>query len=134
MRIDLHGRQFSTLVPDADGTEWMMTEWEGWDSPSQRQSLISPTSQHGGVLTESLLGTRALTLTGVVKARTEALFWKAWNDMLALSSNLVTTRSLVVYEGLNPKKMGVIRAAEVRLAFAGVNASPSRCRCWPWTR
>lgn len=115
MRIDIAGLQFNMDAPDEDGTYWYITEMEGWDSPNLRQSFGAPASQHGAVVLESLLDSRAITVRGIIKAITVEHFWTAYN----LLSNLVplwTPADFVVYEH-QPKRAGVIRGGPIRLTW-----------------
>lgn len=121
MRIDLHTQAFNTLVADANGTHWMVTGMEGWDSPGQRQSTAPPTSRHGAVILESMLDTRAITLRGVVKATGEGNFWAAYNALLGLVNNLTVPRVMKVHE-TPVKRISVIRGGAPRLAHVGVGS------------
>lgn len=122
MRIDLDALVFNLGTPDANGTYWYITEMDGWDGPSLRQSFQGATTKHGGVLVESLLDTRAVTLKGVAKSTTESIFWSAYNYLLGITNNLVFDRNLVVYESPTAKRLGVIRAGAPRISFVGVGA------------
>lgn len=121
MRIDLYELVFNTLVPDANGVHWMVTEMEGWDSPNFRYSAQGPSSRHGAVVLEHLMDQRVLLLRGVVKAPSEDQFWTAYNKMLGQINNLLEPRVLKVYES-TPKEAYVIRGGPPRLAFNGVGS------------
>ena len=75
VRITLDGHDFNIGTPEANGVYWFIREWDGWDSPPQRQTTAAPQSRHGLVMSTNLLGARAIVLTGVCKAPTEATFW-----------------------------------------------------------
>lgn len=121
LKITLGDFDFNTDIADSSGSFWYITAMEGWDSPALRQSFGQPTSRHGGVLLESLMDTRALTLTGVCKATSESAFWTAYNGLLGRTNNLVVPVDLIVYETV-PKKCGVIRGGQVRIDIIGGSA------------
>lgn len=112
---------FNNGVPDANGALWYVSEWEGWDSPNLRQSFVEPTSRHGSVLSESLLGVRALSIQGICKAPTESAFWASYNRLLGVAANLKTPTTFTVQEDVL-KTLYVVRSGEVRNRFKGVNA------------
>lgn len=119
MRIDLHTQAFNTLIPEVDGSQWLVTGIEGWDSPGLRQSSQPATSRHGQVLTESLLDTRSVTLKGIVKAVTAASMWTSYAFLSGLTNNLVVPRTLKVYEDDATKQAFYIRGGSPRMELIG---------------
>lgn len=122
MRIDLHGLPFNDEIPNTNGSLWYVTGMEGWDSPDLRQSFQDPTSRHGSVMTESMLGSRAVVLEGVVKSPNETAFWAAYNRLNGLTNNLFQPRFLKVYEVPTPKQVAYIRGGAVRMSMIGMSS------------
>lgn len=121
MKVVLGGIEMSTGVPDENGALWYVTEWDGWDSPGLRQSFLDPSGQHGQVVTEALLSSRSVTLTGVCKAPSEAAFWASYNRLLAATAGLGVEFDLVVSEDVD-KRLGVVRGGPVRNKIVGLGS------------
>lgn len=119
--MDLGGISMNTGTADANGALWYVTGWEGWDSPNLRQSFGDPTSRHGQVVQESLLGSRAVNLSGVCKAPSSGAFWTAYNRLLAVTAVLRTPIALTVTEDV-AKTLYVIRSGQVRHRMIGNSA------------
>jgi hypothetical protein len=122
MRIDLGSIQMNTLTPDANGNTWLVTGMQGWDSPNQRQSFLSPVGKHGQVIGESMLDGRAIVLQGITKCANTGQFWSCYDQLLGKIANLQATIQLVVYETNYTKYVNVIRSGLPRITFIGQNA------------
>ena len=119
--ISLGSIDFNNGVADANGSLWYVTEWEGWDSAGLRQSFEEPTSRHGSVVTESMLGARYVSLTGVCKAPNSAAFWTSYNRLSGVTAVLRTPIDLTVTEDV-AKTLYVIRSGNVRKRLIGNSA------------
>jgi hypothetical protein len=122
MIVELDGLVFNDDIPDPDGTLWYVTGLEGWDSPGLRQSVVAPTSRHGGVVAVALLDARALVLKGIVKATSTPNFWKAWHGLQGQTNNIYDTKTFRVTEGAVERESGVVRAGNLRYEMLGMNA------------
>jgi hypothetical protein len=122
LRVDLGSIQMNTDVADANGTKWYVQDIEGWSSPAIRQSIVAPTSRHGGVITEGMLDARAVILRGLFKAPSEATFWTAYNDINAAVVNLFTASTVMKVYETTTKRLSVVRGGEVRINFVGLGA------------
>lgn len=121
MKFVLDDLAFNTDTPDAQGVYWYVQAFEGWDSPPVRSVAVEPSSRHGSVLARTSLGPRALTMSGLVKAPNSDEFYKAYNYLLGKTSMIFKPVFLTVSEEID-RIIAVVRAAEVRLDFMGVNA------------
>jgi hypothetical protein len=118
IRFDLGDLSLNTGIPDAQGSLWYATEFEGWAGPSLRQTTVDPTARHGTLLAENLLGSRAITLSGICKAQNADAMWDSYNYLLALTNNLYEEQRLTVYERV-PKFVKVVQgdAPEVQIGL-----------------
>jgi hypothetical protein len=121
MKIVLNDIEMNTGVADTGGALWYVDGLDGWDSPNLRQSTLDPTTKHGTLLTEALLGARAVTLRGVCKAPDEDGFWAAYNRLLGATSGLGVPFDLTVSENVD-KRLGVVRGGPVRQAISGLGS------------
>lgn len=72
-------------VVDSLGVEWSLMTLEGWDSPEVRSTLTDRQSDHGSWYAPVYLGSRPVTLTGVITAP----------DMPTLDAAIVQLRAAV---------------------------------------
>lgn len=104
----------NTNTPDAFGDYWFCFDIEGWDSPDLRQKLADRQGEHGTIVTESMLGSRLLTVKqGLCFPRTnEQHRWDAM-DRLATIANLVngSTGTLTAVEGTLNRYVTIQRGA-----------------------
>lgn len=119
--VDLDGLTFNGTNPDSDGVYWYVTALDGWDSPETRASTVDPSSRHGQVLAKALLQSRAMTLTGLVKAPTEALFYEARSTLQGQVNNIGAVKRMTVTEE-RARWVDVYRAAGLRMRLAGMSA------------
>ena len=112
--ITLGPIEMNTGTPDSDVSLWYVDGMEGWDSPALRQSTLDPTSRHGTVVTEALLGARSVVLSGVCKAAGEEGLWNSYNRLLGVTAGLAVEFDLVVGENV-PKRLGVVRGGNPRI-------------------
>lgn len=121
MIITIGDQQFGPNIMDDDGTYWMITELDGWASPAVRAGSLERTSAHGAAPTTAYYSPRQMTAKGIVKAPTEALFWKAYNRLSGGLVDLNSPVAMTVQEDVL-KRTDVVKAAETRLSFTGVGA------------
>lgn len=123
--ITFAGVDMNSGTPDADGALWYVTAWEGWDSPNLRQSVLDPSLRDGGIITDSIFGTRTITLSGVCKAGSESVYWTAYNrcNSLVGANNEV---DLVVSENVD-KRVSVRRAGSPKIRSIGMGSFE-----WDW--
>ena len=115
MQFTLGSIDFNTGTPDQNGALWFLDKVEGWDSPPQRIQTVEPSSRHGSISTQNLLGARALVLGGVCKTSGGVNgYWAAYNNLLGATAALGVPITLTGYEDV-AKSLQVTRAQEVRI-------------------
>lgn len=114
--VTVNDIEMNTGIPDSDGSLWYVDGIDGWDSPALRQSTLEPTSKHGSILTETLLGTRAVTVSGLCKCHGTSGYWASKNHLLGSTSGLGVAFDLRVEEDVI-KRLGVVRGGEVRITY-----------------
>lgn len=122
MKVVVADIEMNTGVPDADGTLWYITEWDGWDSPAVRQATLDPVNRHGTTITEGLFGARSLSLTGIAKATSEANFWKSYNRLLGTTARLKSNPFGVVVSEDVDKVLWCVRSSNVKNDLKGGSA------------
>ena len=115
LQVDIGAIQMNTGTPDANGSLWYVTDIQGWDSPDLRSNTIGPSSKHGVVISQAMLGGRTMVISGVTKTTSEANFWDAYNSLLGQTSTLFTPITMKVYESTGTKTIGVVRGGLPRL-------------------
>lgn len=109
---------------DVNGTQWLMEELEGYDSPPVKTIIVEGTNRNGGVVASALLGPRPMTIRGLAKATSEANFWTAYDGLSDALGSFFATQTLQVTEGGSGvvKRLGVITATGLRKKFHGTGS------------
>lgn len=94
---------------DSSGVAWSLATLEGWDSPEVRSTLTDRESDHGSWYAPVYLGSRPVTLTGVITAPDGPTLDTAIEQLIAMVTFTDTT--LVVYESI-PKQCTVRRSGK----------------------
>lgn len=110
---------FNNNTPDGNGTLWYCTGIQGWGGPETRTEVLQLPAQHGEKTVSNLYGPRLLTLTGVVKATSEANFWTAWHYLESQTNALRTPVVMTVTEASSVKRIEVIRSGALNIEFIG---------------
>lgn len=114
MKIVLGDIEMSTNVADIDGSVWLATGLEGWDSPDVRGGANDYAGKDGAALTRSTHAPRALVLQGICKTvGGEAGFWKAYNRLTGVTGILSGMIDLQVTEDVD-KTMRVRKNGKIR--------------------
>lgn len=74
---------FNTLLPDADGVTWYLSDLAGWDSPDVNGAFFERPGQSGLYVGESTFGGRPMVASGVVVATTAAALARAREALIA---------------------------------------------------
>lgn len=114
MRIDLGDIEFNNGL-DGDGIAWIVTNHSGWDDvPTYSPPILSNLVRHGGSTVPSFLGQRIVTLEGVVRAPSVALYEQAKGQLVDQALRFGDPVDLVFFETIN-KKCSVIAAAAPKI-------------------
>src|SRR6266536_5474669 len=89
----------STGTIDAQGTEWLLTNLEGWHAaPDVRNSLAERPGEHGAFSGPAFLSPRILTVEGVAIAVDLPSALRARDIVASVAADVSTLATLVVYE------------------------------------
>jgi len=81
---------------DPDGTAWVLQTLDGWDSPEVRSEYTDREADHGSWASPVYLGSRPITLAGVIVAASQALLEAAMERLRAAAA--LTDTVLTVWE------------------------------------
>lgn len=85
VQIDLGELPFNTFTPDGDGVTWLITQWEGWETPTINLSTDTLAGRDGSTTSPSFMRSRTLTYQGVVKAPDVDTYEAALQSFLAMA-------------------------------------------------
>jgi len=119
IQIEFDDIVFNTGTPDGTGTRWWITDYEGWESPELRQSILDLTGVDGVAIGESNFAGRPMTFQGAAMATSEANFWIAYNRLINTTAWLRPTGVLKFYEGSDVKRLYVARNARPQIKHVG---------------
>lgn len=94
---------------DAAGVDWRLMTLEGWDSPEVRSEFTDREADHGAWASPVYLGSRPITLGGVIAAPSQALLEAAMEQLRSAAG--LTDTLLTVWETA-PKQALVRRSGK----------------------
>lgn len=95
---------------DAQGTEWLLTNLEGWHAaPEVRNSLVERAGEHGSFSGPAFLASRILTVEGVAQALDLPSALRARDIVASVAADVATTFTMTVFETGRPTRQCVVR-------------------------
>jgi hypothetical protein len=99
---------------DSSGVAWHLQSLEGWDSPEVRSEFTERESDHGAWASPVYLGSRPITLGGIIVAPSQPLLEQAMDQLRAEAG--LTDTVLTVWES-EPKQAVVRRSGKLLLQY-----------------